>query len=57
MVSLEYSYVRHVKKFTIFDDFVKSPEIVMPDLRSLSRTVMRGHPEVIEFTGLRFSLE
>jgi hypothetical protein len=23
----------------------------MPDLRSLPRTAMRGHPEVIEFTG------
>jgi hypothetical protein len=23
----------------------------MPDLRSLSRTTMRGHPEVIGFTG------
>jgi hypothetical protein len=30
---------------------VKSPKTVMPDLRSLSRTAMRGHPEVIGDTG------
>jgi hypothetical protein len=35
----------------VIDKVVKSLEIVMPDLRSLPRTTMRGHPEGIEFTG------
>jgi len=35
------------------DKFVESPKTVMPDLRSLSRIAMRGHPELIETTGFR----
>jgi len=39
-----------VAKFKFkFDDFVKSPEIVMPDLIR--------HPEHIEFAGFRLSPE
>jgi hypothetical protein len=40
-----------------FEIFIKSLEIVMPDVRSLSRTTMRGHPEGIEFSGFRLSPE
>jgi hypothetical protein len=35
----------------IFDSFVKSLRGVMPDLISLPRTPIRGHPENIEITG------
>ncbi|MBW2064893.1 MAG: hypothetical protein JRJ03_08155 [Deltaproteobacteria bacterium] len=34
-----------------FDKLVKSPKTVMPDLISLPRTAIRGHPETPEITG------
>ncbi len=40
-----YKLVEHLK----YDDLVKSPKIVMPDLIR--------HPEVVEFTGFRLSPE
>ena len=37
-----------------FDEVVKSPELVMPDLIPAEHGIFDRHPEVLEITGSRF---
>jgi len=40
-----------------FDNLIKSPKTVMPDLIPADHGICDRHPEVIEFSGFRLSPE